>query len=243
MPLSFDTDREVITSSVETCWQPRLDRVRLCLMPNTLEVGELWVSKPLADELAGREGVSVEGGAMELPFDAAGNLDQARLFPHSVRGRRGTGEKSARATPRPDELADAETGWTRSKFPGRGEVLKTPERGWETGACCSPSPFRGGGRGEGLLGAWFVYNSRHLLTLADRPGEIAMTTPDDELLEVLAELRKALPSMRFGQLIANMATVARGDVPGATWEVEDSELLAAAKWQLERLSATADRDA
>ena len=89
LPLSFDTDREVITSAVETCWQPRLDRVRLCLMPNTLEVGELWVSRPLADELAGRDGMGVDDDAMELPFDAAGNLDQTRLFPHSVRGRRG----------------------------------------------------------------------------------------------------------------------------------------------------------
>ena len=88
LPLSFDTDREVLESAVETCWQPRPERVRLCLMPNTLEVGELWVSKPLADELAGREGVSVEGDAIELPFDAAGELDQARLFPNSVRGRR-----------------------------------------------------------------------------------------------------------------------------------------------------------
>ena len=58
----------------------------------------------------------------------------------------------------------------------------------------------------------------------------------DELLESLAELRRALPSMRLGQLIANMATVARGAVPGAIWEMEDDELLAAIRWQLEQLS-------
>lgn len=49
----------------------------------------------------------------------------------------------------------------------------------------------------------------------------------DELTEALAELRRALPSMRFGQLIANMATVARGAAPGAIWEMDDEELLAA----------------
>ena len=59
----------------------------------------------------------------------------------------------------------------------------------------------------------------------------------DELMESLAELRRALPSMRFGQLIANMATVARGAVPGAIWEMEDDELLGAIRWQLKQLSS------
>jgi hypothetical protein len=57
----------------------------------------------------------------------------------------------------------------------------------------------------------------------------------DELIEALAELRQSLPSMRLGQLIANMATVARGAVPGAVWDAEDDELLAAIRWQLEQL--------
>lgn len=59
----------------------------------------------------------------------------------------------------------------------------------------------------------------------------------DELIESLAELRRALPSMRLGQLIANMATVARGTVPGAVWDAEDDELLRAVRWQLQQLSS------
>jgi hypothetical protein len=62
----------------------------------------------------------------------------------------------------------------------------------------------------------------------------------DELIESLVELREALPSMRLGQLIANMATVARGAVAGAIWEMEDDELLAAIRWQLEQLSSEAE---
>ena len=62
------------------------------------------------------------------------------------------------------------------------------------------------------------------------------TIAHDELIESLAELRQALPSMRLGQLIANMATVARGAVAGAIWEMEDDELLSAIRWQLEQLS-------
>ncbi len=63
------------------------------------------------------------------------------------------------------------------------------------------------------------------------------TTAHDELVESLAELRQALPSMRLGQLIANMATVARGAEQGAVWDVEDDELLAAIRWQLGELAA------
>jgi hypothetical protein len=64
-------------------------------------------------------------------------------------------------------------------------------------------------------------------------------TAHDELIESLAELRRALPSMRLGQLIANMATVARGSVGGAIWEMEDDDLLAAIRWQLQQLSSRA----
>jgi len=54
----------------------------------------------------------------------------------------------------------------------------------------------------------------------------------DELLAVLSELSTACPEMRFGQLIANLATLARGPSAEGLWDVEDAELLAAAKKQL-----------
>lgn len=69
-----------------------------------------------------------------------------------------------------------------------------------------------------------------------------MTPPDDELLEVLTELRKALPTMRFGQLICNLGAVARGATQGATWDMEDDELLVAARHLLESRTAVS-RDA
>jgi len=43
--------------------------------------------------------------------------------------------------------------------------------------------------------------------------------------------------MRFGQLIANLAVVARGVEPSAVWDMEDEELLAAVNWQLTELAA------
>ena len=53
-----------------------------------------------------------------------------------------------------------------------------------------------------------------------------------ELLAVLAELSAACPEMRFGQLIANLSTLACGLSAEGLWDAEDQELLAAARKQL-----------
>jgi hypothetical protein len=73
---------------VQTCWQPNVQTLRLAIVPNTLELAELWVSAPLIEE-ARRPHLEVGGDLRAVPFDAAGNLEQEKLFPHSVRGRRG----------------------------------------------------------------------------------------------------------------------------------------------------------
>jgi|GEM_PF-346843 hypothetical protein len=72
----------------------------------------------------------------------------------------------------------------------------------------------------------------------DRKGEAAMNDPvRAELLARLGELGRTCPEMRFGQLIANLAVVARGIKPSAVWDMEDEELLAAVNWQLTELMA------
>jgi hypothetical protein len=53
-----------------------------------------------------------------------------------------------------------------------------------------------------------------------------------ELLSVLAELSVACPEMRFGQMIANLSTLAKGLSAEGLWDAEDGELLAAARKQL-----------
>ena len=58
---------------------------------------------------------------------------------------------------------------------------------------------------------------------------------NSELFTRLEELTRACPEMRFGQLIANLAVVARGTEPGAIWDMENEELLAAVNWQLNEL--------
>jgi hypothetical protein len=89
LPLGFATDRECVQAGVDTCWNPVEGTLRVCVIPNTLEVEHLWVSPALAAEAAGDPELEVGGDERELPFDAAGTLRLADLFPHSVPGRRG----------------------------------------------------------------------------------------------------------------------------------------------------------
>jgi hypothetical protein len=89
LPLAFPTDRECIEQSIDTCWQPIPERLKFAIIPNTLEVAELWVSKALADIAQGDSKLAVSRDPRPVPFDPAGNLEQEKLFPHSFRARRG----------------------------------------------------------------------------------------------------------------------------------------------------------
>lgn len=88
LPFAFPTDRDCITTGVTTCWQPELSKLRMAVIPNTLEVAEMWVSPSLAEEARSRPHLQLTGDLKPLPFDRAGTLCQDVLFPHSVRGRR-----------------------------------------------------------------------------------------------------------------------------------------------------------
>ncbi|MHC1765227.1 MAG: hypothetical protein AB9869_13160 [Verrucomicrobiia bacterium] len=55
------------------------------------------------------------------------------------------------------------------------------------------------------------------------------TLDDQELFSVLKRMRSLYPDMRFGQLVCNLATWARGPGVSSVWDVEDQELLQTAK--------------
>ncbi len=61
-----------------------------------------------------------------------------------------------------------------------------------------------------------------------------MRSPEtrQELLRVLSELSEEYPQARLGQLVSNLATLAKGPTVEAIWDAEDEELLEAAKRQL-----------
>jgi hypothetical protein len=53
-----------------------------------------------------------------------------------------------------------------------------------------------------------------------------------EILQVLEELSQVVPEVRLGQLMANLSYIARGLNKEAIWDMEDEELLEAARKHL-----------
>jgi hypothetical protein len=88
-PFGFPTDRACIDAAIASCWQPNVDELTLAVAPNSLEVGELWVS-PAAANLVDPTAWAIDPAPRDWPFAADGTLDQESLFPHSVRCRRRT---------------------------------------------------------------------------------------------------------------------------------------------------------
>ena len=62
----------------------------------------------------------------------------------------------------------------------------------------------------------------------------------DELLQVLAGVGEHAPDLRFGQLIANLAFLARASGVSDVWEVEDEDLLEAARSHLRDLEGRSE---
>jgi hypothetical protein len=65
---------------------------------------------------------------------------------------------------------------------------------------------------------------------------MSMTSLRTELLRTLEELSALAPDVRLGQLVANLSYFAKGPTHEAIWDVQDEELLAAAKRQLRDLA-------
>ena len=91
LPIAFPNDKECIQTGLETCWQPDLNAIRMVVVPNSLELAELYVSAPLLEEVRKNKDLAISGDSFELQFDDKGNLNQKALFPHSAQGRRVSG--------------------------------------------------------------------------------------------------------------------------------------------------------
>jgi hypothetical protein len=64
---------------------------------------------------------------------------------------------------------------------------------------------------------------------------MAMMSPTRrEVLDILAELSELAPDIRLGQLVANLSYLGRGHSNESIWDIEDDELLEAARKHLEQ---------
>jgi hypothetical protein len=87
IPIEMPSDRACIAMGMQTCWQPNLDRLRMAVIPNTLELNHLWASSAAIESLKGHPEVIIGDKEIGLPFDAE-TLKQATMFPESTQGRR-----------------------------------------------------------------------------------------------------------------------------------------------------------
>jgi len=88
VPITLASDRAVFEEAVKTCWRLDPAECRLVVIPNTLELARQWVSPALKAEVEASPDWAFDGPFQEIPFDDSGTLDQAGMFPESVRGRR-----------------------------------------------------------------------------------------------------------------------------------------------------------
>ncbi len=88
VPIALPTDRDVLSTALETCWRSDPDQVRLVLIPNTLELQTLWISPALESEVQAHSQLERRGEFEAIPFLDDGSLDQRRLFPDCHRSHR-----------------------------------------------------------------------------------------------------------------------------------------------------------
>jgi hypothetical protein len=74
IPLTVESDRLAIQAAVKTCGAKDLSRVRLARIPNTLHLGEIWISEALLDEARANPAITLRGEPRALEFDGAGRL-------------------------------------------------------------------------------------------------------------------------------------------------------------------------
>lgn len=83
LPLSFPTDKDCILAGLESCWRPRWNEIRMAIIPNSLELENIWISPALWEDIKTRPEVKKQGEFVDFGFDPKGNLNQMQLFPHA----------------------------------------------------------------------------------------------------------------------------------------------------------------
>src|SRR5712692_5432054 len=92
---------------------------------------------------------------------------------------------------------------------------------------CYTTPWNtypGGDRRRPASPLWPVADYRRFRAMTRRMRQ--------EIFHVLSDLSECSPKTRLGQLVANLSYLAKGPTNEAIWDVEDGELLAAARKHL-----------
>ncbi len=81
--LIMDCDRLAIQAAIKTCNADDLRRLRMARIPNTLHVGEIYISESMLEEARKHADIAVLGEAQPWRFDAAGNFTDIGAWHHA----------------------------------------------------------------------------------------------------------------------------------------------------------------
>lgn len=72
IPIVLENDREALNAALRANWGIASEEARIVRVPNTLHIGELFVSEVIYNELKNKENIEVIKGLHELQFDEYG---------------------------------------------------------------------------------------------------------------------------------------------------------------------------
>jgi hypothetical protein len=74
IPMTFDSDRDALEAALTSIGLTPPEDARLCWIPNTLHLEEVWLSQSLLAEAGSRPDLAVLSGPHPITFDAAGDF-------------------------------------------------------------------------------------------------------------------------------------------------------------------------
>lgn len=72
IPIVLDNDQEALKAALRATWGVSPEQARIVRIPNTLHIGELYVSEVIFNELKDKENIEVLEDLQEMKFDADG---------------------------------------------------------------------------------------------------------------------------------------------------------------------------
>jgi hypothetical protein len=74
IPPYFESDREVLDAALKTIGNIKTKNARIVHVRDTLHLQDMYISESMLAEVAGMDGVSIEGSPAPMDFDTQGNL-------------------------------------------------------------------------------------------------------------------------------------------------------------------------
>lgn len=74
LPMILKNDFYAIAACIKTCNEVDLNQIRMVRIPNTLEIGEIWISESMIEDAEKNPSIEILSGPEPMPFDEAGNL-------------------------------------------------------------------------------------------------------------------------------------------------------------------------